>query len=122
MDLEGVCSAAQEYLGTFYNKSLVENQARKILNGSEGYRPQDLIECIKWWYTVRQGDPSKSNGGIGILNFVLPDYLKYREVRDAAEEARERLNLDDCVNLTARKVRTQTEPPARPKGVYRFFD
>lgn len=51
----------------------------------KGYTPKGIYFSLRYFYEVKQGDPSKSEGGIGIVPYIYKDACAYWVNRNKLE-------------------------------------
>lgn len=76
---------AKEHLGDYYDSKRVGFQIKRLIN-ELFYSPEDICGCLDWWYTIKDGDPSKSYGGIGIVESVMPEYFEWKKEKEHREQ------------------------------------
>lgn len=69
-----IVMAAKKYLGDYYVEASVKRQATEL---SQKYSVKDICDALKYFYDIKQNDPSKSNGGINIVDYIINDSKKY---------------------------------------------
>lgn len=100
-------------MGEFYSPTKIKNQINKTTK--EGYKLKDICDTMIWWYGVNKGDPSKSNGGIGIFSYIYPDYIKYKNNQDKKADINKNKKLEDYVDSVPLEITVKPTPIKRPK-------
>ena len=100
-------------MGEFYSPTKIKNQINKITK--EGYKLEDICDTMIWWYEVNKGDPSKSNGGIGIFSYIYPDYIKYKNNKNKKATINKDKKIEDYVDNTPLKITIKPTPIKKPK-------
>lgn len=67
----------KDICGTEYSRSRVEKQIDQLLDN--GRTLDGILKTLDYWFDVKHGDPSKANGGIGIVDFVYGEAMGYYE-------------------------------------------
>ena len=62
-------------LGPNYSKTKISRQIKELL--MEGKTEQGIYNTLCYWYDIKKSDPSKANGGIGIVSFVYGQAMDY---------------------------------------------
>ena len=62
MDITEACKFIKDKLGRFYNPEKVRTQLLEMQH--HGLSFNDVCERVAYWYDVRNGDASRSAGGI----------------------------------------------------------
>ena len=113
----------QEYLsnvmGEYYSAAKIRNQLNKITK--EEYELDDVCNTMYWWYDIKKGDPSKSNGGIGIFSYIYTDYLQYKKNQEKISMINTNKSLKEYVDEEPEQVFIHRTPIKRPKRV-KLFD
>ena len=68
-------------LKVHYDYHMCEAQRKKFVN-SKKYTNKGIYFTLKYFYEIKNGDWSKSNGGIGIIPYVYEDSVKYWVAQD----------------------------------------
>lgn len=109
----------QAAMGEFYSPTKVKRQLGEF--AKEGYKLQDISDTLHWWYEVRNENPERSNGGIGIFTYIFEDYKKYKKNQEKIDNIADGKNLydyadkDDSINIIMHPT-----PIRRPKRVKLF--
>lgn len=106
-------SFLKQKMGQYYSYQKIRTHINKITK--DEYELQDICDTMHWWYDVKKGDPSKSNGGIGIFSFVYPDYLIYKEGQQKKSLINKNKELNDFVDSIPIEVEIKPTPVKRPK-------
>lgn len=80
---------AKNYLGTYYNKKKITAQIKRLTNSMS---LEEIASTLDYWYRIRQEDPSKSKGGIGIVEYVKEDAEKYWKHLEEVNKANIQIN------------------------------
>ena len=100
-------------MGEYYSPTKIKNQINKTTK--EGYSLEDICDTMHWWYEVQKGDPSKSNGGIGIFSYIYPDYIKYKNNQDKNANINKNKILEDYVDNVPLEVIVKPTPIKKPR-------
>ena len=118
-----ILSYAQSLFREEFNRKLVERQIAEYLD--EGKTLSGIYNSMLYWFDVRQEDPSKAKGGIGIVSYVYAEAQKH--YRDKARNERKYTGIDDKVDEmiefrdVPRRICNTSEPTTKPRGTS-YFD
>lgn len=107
-----------EKMGEYYSPTKIKNQINKTTK--EGYSLEDICNTMYWWYGVQNGDPSKSNGGIGIFSYIYPDYIQYKKNQEKISQININKKINDYVDDVPEEVVIHKTPIKRPKRLNLF--
>ena len=86
MDLHEACKYIRSLLGNYYNPNKTMSQLAEFK--TKGLSYEDICERVSYWYEVRKGEPSKSQGGIGILNFIESEFQEWKNTQDNLQKVK----------------------------------
>lgn len=88
-----VVEFAAQCLGEYAVYSRINSTLDKLLKSGLTY---DQIErSLDYWYNIKGNDPSKSNGGLGIVDFIHSDADSYFQRMEKLKENQEKAkNID----------------------------
>ena len=112
-EVEKLQTFLAEKMGEYYSPTKIKNQINKTTK--EGYSLEDICNTMYWWYEVQKGDPSKSNGGIGIFSYVYPDYIKYKNNQDKKANINRNKILDDYIDNVPLEITVKPTPIKKPR-------
>lgn len=72
MDRQELLKLIRNTLGKYYSYPRVNKQLEKYIK--EGHTLDEIAGCFKYFYNIKNGDPSRSNGGIAILDYIFTEY------------------------------------------------
>ncbi len=67
-------------LGELYSKNKIDKQIKDFI--AEGKTAEGINKTIKYWYEVKKSDPSKAQGGIGIVGYIYGEAMEYYKTRE----------------------------------------
>ena len=108
----------QNKCGESYSKTKINSQIAKFIK--EGYELQDIWETINWWFGIRQEDPTKANGGIGIFPHVYPDYIQEKNKKNQYKDILEGQKISDYIDKPRKAVTVSRKYVKKPKRVKLF--
>ena len=109
----------QHKLGEKYSKTKVETQIKNFVS-KEGMSIDAIYKTLIYWYDVKKSSTEQANGGIGIVPYVYPEYLKYAQAKKQNAELNKGKKLKDFIKET-RIVIGRAQPITRPRHV-KFYD
>lgn len=112
-------TTVQRYLGSYYNKSKVENQINSLIK--EGKTEIGVLRAIEYWYEIKKGDPSKSMGGIGIVKSIYGEALDYYVKLEEIKKAHRNIDLSKFIAPEVEHYQFKPKPFKKPKRV-KLFD
>lgn len=115
--LKNIKLLMRECLGEYYNESLVQSQFYKYKKSGE--EPELIYNVLEWFYKTQHGNPAKSNGGIGIYEYVKPQYLQAQKTQQSIQEKWKGKKIDDFVSESRATVRLR--PLRKPLGKH-YYD
>lgn len=108
---------AKSILAEDYSYSRVERQIDELV--SNGRTLGGILKTLEYWYDVRHNDPSLSNGGIGIVDYVYAEAAQYYKRLKDAKERYENVSSEDVNGyqklLEVREVPTKKGKFQKPK-------
>lgn len=110
-----VYNELKKYLGDEFNEQSAKRSVQRAVK-VHGMDTQDFKDFLRWWYDIKGNDPTRSNGGVGILTWKHPDTGKY-EVYEEFQEWKEKTEKIAAVKVTSPQE-TQVETysaVAKPK-------
>lgn len=118
-----ILSYAQSLFKEGFNRKLIEKQIAEYLD--EGKTLSGIYNSMLYWFDVRQEDPSKAKGGIGIVSYIYSDAQKY--YRDKDRNERRYTGIDNKVDKMIEfrdiphRICDTSEPTVKPRGTS-YFD
>lgn len=108
-------------LGHTYNANKVESQISEYCKNGWSYRK--ILEVAQYWFDTKNGDVSKSNGGIGILQHIEGEYLiekeqeelRVKRMKQIADNVRKKQESDGD---NVKKYVYTPRPVSAPKNVH----
>jgi hypothetical protein len=88
-EIEQQLNDIHEYCQTHmdnYNKKLVSSQIGKYIND---YTPQEMLQILKYFFSVKNNANSGGNGGIGIIPYVADEALNYYKNKEMIQKMME---------------------------------
>ena len=114
--LQEIHEKMSKLCGDAYSRSKITNQIKKYI--AEGKTLDGILQSLCYWYDYKNSDPSKANGGIGIVGYIYDEAIKYF----IDKENRENVNKDvDITEIESKTFVVYPMPITRPKRV-RLFD
>lgn len=114
-----VFATASKYLHDTYRPKAVERSLDRMLK--EEKTALGIIKSLNYWYEVKQGDYTKANGGINIVDYIYDDAQKYYENLEKIHEANKEVNEAYISNLKTSTYHVRLKPIQKPKRV-KLFD
>ena len=93
-----------------------QNQWKNFLK--KNMTAKGIYFCAKYFYEIKKGDPSKSEGGIGIIPYIYEEgknYWHQRNVKDRGVVARIEQQILDAALQEKIIVRKKTQAKFKPK-------
>lgn len=87
MDIAEACKFIKDKLGRFYNPEKVRTQLLEMQQ--HGLSFNDVCERVAYWYDIRDGDASKSGGGIAIINYIERDFKEWKKTQTETQKAKD---------------------------------
>lgn len=87
MNLNEACKYIKTKLGVFYNPNKVRQQLLEMEHKGLSYA--DVCERIAYWYDIKDGDASKSAGGIAIINYIEREFQEWKEAQTGAQRIKD---------------------------------
>lgn len=113
-DFEELEKYMKDLLKDDYVDSVVKCQMGRMMRQND-YTYRDLLNALKYFYEVKNGDKSKANGGIKIIPYVMADARKYYESIEKAKE----LNNGNEIKIEEKIIKIQS-PTRKPKKAKLF--
>lgn len=88
-EIREIQTLAKKYLGSDYDQFKVREQITEIAI-KPGIKLTGIAATLRYWYEVKGADPSKANGGIGIVPHIYEDakkYYKQKRIKDKKKAA-----------------------------------
>ena len=101
-----------------YVKTKIDSQIIQFTK--DGYELQDIWETINWWFGIRQEDPTKANGGIGIFPHVYNDYLAEKRKKDNIRSITQNQKISDFIDKPRKAITVSKKYIQKPKRVQLF--
>ena len=112
-----IISYCMEVLGPSCNINYINRRLKQYKK--EGRTYLDIYNTLVYWYDIKQSDPSKANGGIGIVGYIYDESKEYWErVKRLEQKAKE--PKVEIIEKEADKVTYYTTPVKKPKRVHLF--
>lgn len=113
---------ARKNLLQFYVKTKVDKDILKLIN-ENGWSLEDIYGmCLYWFYEQpERPNPSKSQGGIGILPYIAPQYFEKKRKQEQDKKINLGKHIKDYVDLKGNNVTFVLPPIRKPRGK-NFFD
>lgn len=67
-----------------YKASKVSSQIEKFCK--EGMNPNDILNSLKYFYEVKNGNPEEACGGIGIVPYIIDESIEYYRKKEKKEK------------------------------------
>lgn len=106
----------KEYLGTEYLRQKVTRQINEYV--AEGKTLKGILDTIIYWFEYKNGDPTKSAGGIGIVAYIYAEAEKFWERKEMIATAQKDIDLSCYDNFETYKIKPT--PIRKPKRVKLF--
>lgn len=101
--------------GPTYSYKKIQNQINAYLKN--GKTVIGILKTIEYWYDILDGDPNKSNGGIGIVEYVYGDALDYWYQKEQNKQLNSNINIDE-----KREEVVITPTPIKKPKRFKLFD
>ena len=116
--VQNLQSFLEKIMGEYYSPKKVKNQINKITK--DGYELEDICNTMHWWYEEQKGDPSKSNGGIGIFTYVYGDYINYKNHKEQIANLNKGKKIEDYISTESSNIIIHRTPIKKPKKIKLF--
>ena len=113
---------AKEVLGEYYLPQRVDANIKEFVKN--GLSLQDIYDVAYYGYkiqTMRELLPEKSNGGFGIVPYILPEYKSYKLKQELKKKINKGKKIKDYVNKEGHKATFSVPPIKKPRGM-NFFE
>jgi hypothetical protein len=121
-NFNNIHNLAKRVLKEYYIEQRVNKNIKDFV--TNGMTLKEIYDVAYYWYCVQTLEPvfpEKSQGGFGIVPYVLPKYQKYK----AAEEMKKKINkgkhIKDYVNKESKKIIFEVPPIKKPRGLNFFI-
>ena len=70
-----ILKKVKEYLGTSFIRQKTDRQIQSFLK--DGKTLEGIYQAVVYWFDVKNGDIEAANGGIGIVDYIYDEAIKY---------------------------------------------
>lgn len=109
----------QHLLGETYSRTKIESQIKSMVE-KEGYSLLAIYNTLIYWYEIKKASIEKANGGIGIVPYIYPEYIKYVQQQENIALINKGKNIKDFIK-EEKIVIGKAQPITRPRHV-KFYD
>lgn len=113
-----VLFTARRYLRSTYRENNVVLTLDKMI--AEGKTYIGILRTLKYWYEVKNGDFTKANGNINIVNYIYDEAQEYYNRIEAIQEKNKNINEDFISNVKTSTYYVRPKPIQKPKRVKLF--
>lgn len=104
----------KELYGACCNVKRIKKQIKEYID--EGKSMKDIYMTLRYWYEIKHKDPSKAQGGIGIVGYVYQEAMQWCD-KMSRIKSKHVVALDEKPPVT---VTVKTTPVRKPKRVNLF--
>lgn len=116
---EQIHALMKNKLGMSYSQTKIERQIQNFVS-KEGFTVKNIYNTLVYWYEIKKQNAEQANGGIGIVPYIYPEYLKYAQRQKENAELNKGKSIKDFIKET-KTVIGKAQPITRPRHV-RFYD
>lgn len=103
----------EHYLKNYYNYKKVSAQLKKY--EEQGFSYSKIDNILHYWYDIKKEDPSKSNGGIAIIEYILVEYEKWEQNQEEQQKVINQIKENcDKLNYKEKVYKVSPVPIKRP--------
>lgn len=103
------------WFGADFQKQKIDRQLNKYIK--EGKNVQDILKALEYFFEVKENDPSKANGGIGIVPHVYEESIAYWNSLNVLKESMKK----GIEKQEERVIEVKRRPISKPVNLA-FFD
>lgn len=117
MERKEVLAVCRKYLGKNYYYRKIVNQLQEFTQDI-GLTYEQIVKILDYWYDVKKQDPSKANGGIGIVPHIYKEALDYWDKQTQFQEIAD--NVQSYSRLEVEHVVAPSPYMVKPKTLKMF--
>lgn len=118
-EVEQIHDFMRQVLGTTYSRTKIDSQIKQMIE-KEGYTLTAIYNTLIYWYKIKKASADQANGGIGIVPWIYPEYIKYVQQQENIAAINKGKQIKDFLK-TSKTVIGKAKPLTRPRHV-RFYD
>lgn len=120
MNRQELLKLIRNTLGKYYSYPRVNKQLNSYIEN--GHSLDEIAGCFKYFYEVQNGDPSRSNGGIAILDYIFSEYHVWQEEQSKKLEVTRQMqeDIEKYKPAVSKKVTISRVPIEKPKRLHLF--
>lgn len=107
----------QSKLKEYYIKPKVNKDIKSLC---EQYSIEDIYGMVEYWFCKKKHlkpiDPSLSGGGLGIIQYISPEYFSLKKKKEKNMKINLGKNIEDYVDAEGSKVMFVLPPIRKPRG------
>lgn len=109
---------AKEVLGEYYSSQRINANIKEFVNN--GMSLQEIFDIASYGYKIKNLSPEKSNGGFGIVPYLIPEYQQYQIKQNMLKRLNRGKKITDFVNKDGAEVTFEIPPIKQPRGLSFF--
>jgi hypothetical protein len=110
-----ILEKTKEYLGSTFIRYKTENQINAYIK--DGKNPKDIYNALIYWFEIKKGDPSAANGGIGIVDYIYDESLKYYKRVEENAERYKNVNENIIQDYIDKRTQIEKTPKRKPFSI-----
>lgn len=115
----------EDYVKQLFNITSLTSKISRQINkyiSEYHYTYEGILKTLKYWHEIKGNDTSKSNSGIGIVEYIYEDAKKYYYEIYKANKANEKQDIESCVfSIEEIKINPPIAKIKRKHSIH-FFD
>jgi len=107
-------------LGVSYLETKIEKQIRNMVI-KDGISITGILNCLIYWYEIKQSSAEQANGGIGIVPYVYAEYLTYQKNQYENSQLNKGKTIQDYVGNEPVEIIAKPTPIRKPRHI-KFYE
>lgn len=107
-----ILKKVKEYLGTSFIRQKTDRQIQSFLK--DGKTLEGIYQAVVYWFDVKNGDIEAANGGIGIVDYIYDEAIKYYQRLAENEERYKNVNENLIQVYVDKRSQIEKTPKRKP--------
>lgn len=117
--INDIHSYMRHIFGELYSKQKIDGQIKDLI--AEGKTAEGIDKTLKYWYSVKNEDPAKANGGIRIVSFVYKEALDYYKQQEENKIKNQNFDYSSLLDKDREIIVISPKPIEKPRKI-KLFD